>query len=532
MSSRNATFRDIMDGTVDPGSLSVTELIDVYRTLGNKVNQEIFAALIQKYPIESSSVASSSTPLTAFGEVNSAEKTPVIQSAPVNNYLPANFRAFTSGTGTAGVEDTEFSVTTGVGVGGYGAVQSFRSTDYKSGQGGSATISARFPTGGVADSWQGAGLITIADEISFGYNGVDFGVWHRYGGLAEIQVLQVTTPAAGAETATIEVNGVSIPVSLTSGTVQHNAREIADEFTANLAGWHATQIDDTVVIVALSDGAKAGAYSFSSTGAAIGAWSQTTAGVTKTSDFVAQTDWNVNTMPGLDPTFGNVYQIIYKYGYGSIIFSVENPSTGQFEVVHIIQYTNTNSAPSLTNPSLHLGIYVVSLGSTTDITVRAASLASFIQGKRERTRNDRSFKSTKSIGTTETNIFTLQNRRSVNGRINQADILPDFISVTNEANKGATFRILGNATIDGYPNFQYAGSQNLVSLVDEAGGEVLSPGRQLFSVNVAPGTTRDIDLTPIKLVAPPTLRLTFSGQVNSGGASGDLSVTSSWYEDV
>lgn len=74
-------------------------------------------------------------PLTAFGEVSSVYNYPNIQSAPVNNFLPANFRAYTSGSGTAGVTDREFTCTTGETALGYGAVQSFRCLSYRAGQG-------------------------------------------------------------------------------------------------------------------------------------------------------------------------------------------------------------------------------------------------------------------------------------------------------------------------------------------------------------------------------------------------------------
>lgn len=45
------------------------------------------------------------SPLTGFGEINTAENVAFIQAAPVYNLLPANFRTFTSGSGTAGVSE-------------------------------------------------------------------------------------------------------------------------------------------------------------------------------------------------------------------------------------------------------------------------------------------------------------------------------------------------------------------------------------------------------------------------------------------
>lgn len=134
---------------------------------------------------------------TGFGEYPFAQNEPVIQSTPVYGFLPANFRSFTSGTGTSGISSRMFQVTTGTGVGGYGAIQSFRSLNYKAGQAGLVRLTALFESN-VANSWQGAGLISVGDELSFGYNGTDFGVWHRYGGLAEARVITITGAAGGS----------------------------------------------------------------------------------------------------------------------------------------------------------------------------------------------------------------------------------------------------------------------------------------------------------------------------------------------
>lgn len=83
-------------------------------------------------------------PLTGFGELNTAENIPFIQAAPVYNLLPANFRNFTSGSGSSGVENKMFYSKTGTSVGGYGAIQSFRAINYKAGQASEARFTAIF----------------------------------------------------------------------------------------------------------------------------------------------------------------------------------------------------------------------------------------------------------------------------------------------------------------------------------------------------------------------------------------------------
>lgn len=165
------------------------------------------------------------SPLTGFGEVNVAQNNAFIQASATYNFLPSNFRDFTSGTGSTEVANKLFVCKTGTGVGGYGAIQSFRALNYKPGSSGLARFTALFESN-AANSWQGVGLVNLGDELSFGYNGNSFGIWHRYGGLAEVRTLTITGAATGSETLTLTLNGVAYSIPLTSGSVEHNAWEI------------------------------------------------------------------------------------------------------------------------------------------------------------------------------------------------------------------------------------------------------------------------------------------------------------------
>ena len=479
---------------------------------------------------------------SAFGETMVAENYPYIQSAPVNGFLPANWRAYTDGSsGTAGVTGREFSATTGTGgLGSYGAVQSFRSLNYKPGEGGLARFTARFANGGVASAWQGAGLVNIGDELSFGYNGTDFGIWHRHGGKPEVQTYQITTGASGSENATVFVNGTEYTVPLTSGDVQHTAHEVAEYLDANATGWTSTQNNDTATVSALSDGDKTGTFSFSSSTAAATV-SEVTAGVTKTSDFVAQTSWNMDQLTdpatavsNLDPTKGNVYQVRYQYlGYGNIIFSVEDPDFGKFVDVHQIKWANNNTEPSLGNPSMHGGWYATSIGTTEDVQVFGASFLGASQGPQIKTRNPRAQNNEQgSVGTTLTNILSVRNKRIVNGLINQQELEPLAISLSNESgSKAATFELRANPTFSGETNFQNTGSANLISEYDTTANDV-SGGRLLDSFIVGGGDSKEIDLSKYRIRIPPTLTLCICAKSNSGGSGLTLNAALNWYEDV
>jgi len=474
----------------------------------------------------------SSSLTTAFGESSVAENIPFIQSAPVYNYLPANFRAFTSAGGEAGVEDRQFKVNTNTSVGGYGAIQSFRSLNYKAGMGGLGRFTAVFPSGGIANSWQGVGFLNLGDELSFGYNGTEFGMWHRHDGKAEVRRLELSAAGNGSETATVTVNSTPYTIPLSENAIEDNAYELEQFFATGVSAFGAYQNNSGISICYLSDGQKTGTFSYSSNGTSNGSWSVLTTGVTKTSDFYPQTGWNIDPRPSLDPTKGNVYQIKFQYlGYGNIIGSIENPETANFEPVHMIKYSNANTSPSLGNPSLHMGLYCVSLGSTNDIPVRSASMAAYVQGSLIPTRNPRSYSNVRSVGTTFTNLFTIRNKRIVNGLTNQVEIEPKFLTVFTESSKGATVEVRANATVAGPTNFLDVGNSNLVSEVDVNGTTVSSDGRLLLSFVVPKDSSQTIDLESLRIRIPPTLSVTISAKVNAGSAS-DTGASLVWYEDV
>lgn len=486
----------------------------------------------EKY-LSPSTTSSPATNYSAFGETSVAENRPYIQATAVYNFLPANFRSYTSGTGSTDVRGGQFVTETGGGVGGYGAIQSFRSLNYKTGEGALARFTALFESN-VANSWQGAGLMSIGDELSFGYNGTDFGIWHRYRGKAEVRTITISGAAGGSETLTLTLNGVAYSIPLTAGTANHNAYEVASWLndSANQGVWRADQVDDTVIIAALSDGAKSGLYSFSAS-SATGSISQDQAGVTKTSDFVPRSDWNGVTegFDWFDPTKGNVYQISFQYlGYGDIRFFIEDRDSGNFVLVHTIKYPSTSTQPSLGNPSLRVGMYCVSLGSTANLVVKAGSFGAFSQGVRARTRNPRAFSNTQSVSSGSfVNLLALRNRRTYNGQINQVEVDPLAVSVANEGTKNIRVEIRATANPGVELDFTGAGT-NLITDISTTPAEITG-GRLLAAFTVAGGGEKTLDLSSLQIRLPPTLSL-FIQAFRSSGSSSDVSCALTWYEDV
>jgi len=477
--------------------------------------------------------AAAGTPKTAFGELSVASNTAFIQATGVYNFIPNNFRTYTSGTGASATSSDRFFIcNSGTTLYGYGVVQSLRSLNYNAGQGGLIRFAGLYPSN-VANSWSGIGLVTISDEFSFGYNGTAFGIWYRRNGDAEVRTITVSTPSSGSTNLTLTLNSVAYTIPLTSGTVAFNAYQIATWLNANQSAWFADQVDGTVIISATSDGAKSGTYTYSHA-TSTGSIASNTVGVTKTSTHIPQASWNEDNLStwttALDPTKGNVFQISYQYlGFGNIRFYVENPETGEFKLVHMLQYPNANTETSVQNPSLRFGMYATSVGSTTDIQVKCSSLALFVQGNISKTRNPRAVKNTQSVTTSFTNILTVRNRRTYNSIYNQVEIEPLIISLSSESTKNVEIEIRTNAVFSGATNFVNTGT-NLVSDIDTT-ANTTSNGTLLASFTLAGGQSQSISLKDLEIRIPPTISFTIGARVTSG-ASSNVTAALTYYEDL
>ena len=427
-------------------------------------------------------VSYTNTMLTAFGSLSVSQSRPEVQIDAVYGLREkTDVEVFTATGGAVVAENTgtgtEFKCSTGTSVGGYGLVRSRRSTSYRPGQGMLMRWTARYDTP-IPLSLQRSGAINAENEISFGYIGTDFGIFKKANGRLEIQTLTVTAGAGGSETATITLDGVAYNVNLTAGTAAHNAFEIASSsnFGAGTA-WVASQNGDTVVFLAQALGDKVGAMSFSSA-TATGTLSETQAGALSTDEFILQEDWNIDQMDGagpsgmaLDPQKGNVFQVKLQYlGYGAITFFIEHDITGEFVPVHIIQYANNNTSPSVGNPSFKIGWFAASAGSTTDLSIYGASGYIGVEGEQQPRRLPEAQVADKSgVGTNYTNILSIRNSRTFNGKVNLAEILPSNVNVAVDGTKISQYQVILNAELGGEPNWTYEDFNNSIVEYDTAG---------------------------------------------------------------
>ena len=481
------------------------------------------------YPSSGESASSQGLAKTAFGELQTASLTPVIQ-VTAQYGLRAEVEGSTIGGSTTSV-DSKFVVSTGTGAGNISAIGSTRLATYRAGQGLLARLTALF-TIGRANSSQLAGLLTSESSFGFGYDGVDFGILHAKGGELEQWDFKFTTGASGSENATITIDGNPYTVPLSAGTVEKAAYESAVSLNAQVPGYAFSSIEDTLVILAQLPDLGAGAFTFSSA-TATATTTNIKSGVIPTETWIYKAAWNVSPNINIDPQLGNVYQIQMQYlGFGGIRFYIENPETALFELVHVIRYANTSTLPSVSNPIFRVGWAARNTGNTTDIVVQGASAAIFIEGdivvdgasvgvSAEQT----------GITTTRTTILSLQNRRTFFETANRAEIIARSLVLATDTTKIAKFELVLNPIIASgeFLEFTSLGDEELgqvsTSKATVTGGQIIAK----YDVRSLSSFSVDIGLVTSRLQPGDVFAVVSS--VSSGSAS-EMSASLTFQDDL
>ena len=466
---------------------------------------------------------------TAFGETSVAEPTPVIQVSAQYG-LTSEVMTITNNGGTTYNGSSLFNASSGANPLGLASLNTKKQLAYKPGQGALSRFTAMF-TLGVPNSLQAAGLINSEDAFAFGYIGENFGIIYSRNGVVEHQELTITTPAGGAENATITVDGVGYTVPLTSGTTDHNAQEIAASLSAQVENFLFSANNNIVSSIDQLPQPN-GAYAFSS-GSAVASWDQKQTGAEPTISLIPQSTWNRDNTPWLDPTKGNVYSISIQYlGFGNIQFYVEDEHSGDPVLVHQIEYANKNIIPSVSNPTFRVGWLARNLGNTTDLVVSGASASGFIEGKSVLDTLPWAVESVDTaIGTTQTNLITIRNRFHFGNKINRADIVPLMLSMGTESNKGAFFRLTANAEFDGDVNFSYVDEVNSVAETSTDQVELIPGTGRFVGSFLVTQQGRVVGSNDFKTRIFPDDQLTLSAAVTAS-PSAVMTGSAIWQEDL
>lgn len=463
--------------------------------------------------------------LNAYDETSVSQNDPEIQISAQYN-TSGRVRSVVVGTGSTDVAGGEFQASCGTDTNGTGVVFSERQVITKVGEGTLARFTARFPTS-AANSRQYAGLSSALDSVSFGYENEVFGSLYSFGGAVMIEELTVTVAATGGENATLTINGTGYTVPLTSGSIAHNCTEIAESLQAQVSNFNFTQNGNTVVGRSLFAAPSTGAWTLSSA-TAVGTFSTVNAGLTQTRVPTARAEWNVNTMPDLDPAMMNMYSVQFN---GNIEYFVNDTVTGEQTLVHVILGGNTATEPMFSIAAFRSIWSVSNQGSTTDQTIYGASAAAFTQGFRQATALSESRGNTAAaVGTTLTNIISIRCREVYGTKVNLGRLIPTLVTAGNEsANKGAILEIILGATFSGDSDFEYVDKGASIAEVDTTANTV-SGGERIATIILSPLGTATADLAKFNAVILPGQVLTLAMRSTLGTAA--MAGSLLWDEDL
>jgi hypothetical protein len=175
----------------------------------------------------------------------------------------------------------------------------------------------------------------------------------------------------------------------------------------------------------------------------------------------------------------NVFQIQFKYlGAGAIRVWMEDPTSGDWLLVHTSSYANANTAPSVHNPNFYGTLWTANT-TTTDVSVECASFSYFIEGRTKFTELHQPVQSSDTIPATaitaETAIFTIRVRDTYHSKSNFIEACALSLGASYEANQAsnlASVRLVLNATIGGTPSYSDINTSDSVLEIDTAGTTV------------------------------------------------------------
>lgn len=442
----------------------------------NKYNE---VTVVNPYPVTTNSKVSS------FGELLVGALTPVIQLQfpyAINTRLLGVLKV-NSGAVTAA--DSLVIVSTGTALGSDALMSSVADAKYHPGLGILARWTSIFQGSGVTGTEAISGIGNEEDGFFFGYDGTSFGSLHRFAGKLEHQTLTITTGAVTASgTITITLDGTATEVEVVSSdSPQAVVRAIA---AVDFPEWSVRAAGNEAIFISHHAENKVGAFTFAdtdTTGTAA-SFSEIITGVAPTNTWTAQASWNNDVMDGtgpsgmtLDVSKGNVFQVQFQWlGFGAICFFVEDDTTGKLSLVHTIQYSNSNTTPSLQNPTLPVYISTKNNATTSDIVVKSSSMAVFTEGMVVPLGLSNSeFAQASGALTTETPLLSILSKTTYQGVSNRVDFKPQLVTFSAAGAGGAkftTFRIRLNPILGGDPVFTDIDAANSIMAVDKSASSI------------------------------------------------------------
>jgi hypothetical protein len=236
-----------------------------------------------------------------------------------------------------------------------------------------------------------------------------------------------------------------------------------------------------------------------------------------------------------------VYQIDYDFPrFGNIVYSVENPNTGKFAVVHRETLNNKNIVPSIANPSFPIYASAMNSGNTTDLSVVCSTMCGFVEGVEKDLGPNFSTGSTvaSEMSTAELPIFTLRNKLEFQGQVNATRLMPKLLTLVSnlkDDKENTTFRFyLGATPLNGtvYTDVNSEASTAEVDITstefDDEGGAISAQGPIVLGSTDA----STVNLMDFESIMPPGVPLVVTGQSSKGVPGNFFGASISWSETV
>lgn len=460
-------------------------------------------------------------PLSAMGDLRTVESTPIITASAhngiLNNILPASAAG-----GVVDSIDSKFRATSGIDPDGLAVILTNQQMYVKAGQGGEIIFDAMFDTP-VLLCQQLAGFINSEDSFSIGFVGLDFGVVHYYNGKDEALEIKVNTSGSG--TATITIDGIAYTVTLTSGTVKHNAYEIANQLSGIVPNYTITATGDLVKILAFLPGAR-GTFSFVGSTASVD-FIKLIEGSLPIVNFTRMQDFNgLQIFDGFNPNLLNHFKIVFD---GNIHFYIQNPDTSSFDLIHTIKYLNTSTNPHSSNPTFRGGWLVRNLGSTISKTIEGSKMGLFLQGKDIKQTFIQGASSSQDIDLVENSILTIRNRFEFNNKINRSSIILKSLSIITESTRAMFYNVYLNPVFASEIIYEYVNKNYSIAEVSKDKSAIISFDSKLAEYSTKEGSGLPIHLDSLVLNTDDIICIT---AINTRNQLDSATTSLSWVEDL
>jgi len=436
------------------------------------------------------------------------------------------------------------------GVGDFSLIRSRRGIKYRPGQGVQCIFSGIYGTP-TPNTLQYMGVGNAVSAIYIGYNGVDFGVSLRSGGLPEIRTLTISS-VSGASTGTIivTVDGIDFTITLTDvSTTNIVAYTIAQQ--SYLSAFYTVEYVNSSIIFSsnrLTIGNQGFTFALGTATNITATFTTNTSAQDVTNTITNQNEFNIDRLDGhglsgmvLNQQVGNIYKISYQWGFGTILFSVEDSFSGKFVPFHNIRYGNNNNVPALSQPDMKQQNFVSSIISTTPLTMKLNSSSLMVQGKfvlldpRFGVENDHI-----NINSATSDVILLKLRNPIVYRelYNNVQIFLSSLNIssTKSANntKATTkFKIVLGGTESSPVNETFVEENQSVMYVGAvAPGITLSNYTSLYTTSIPSEGAESIDLTPYNIFFSNNENI-YIIYTNTAPSTGNIDIEASidWIED-